>query len=282
MNDQSLVVHNLQHNFYPSCTLSSIRSLASVLSTITNLKRLVLSHMTINDEILQEIAFSINGLSQLEYIDISENKDIGKIGCEALANVIQNPNCNLSLISLINIDIDDECASLLANSMKRNKKLKCINFHGHSISDTGWGAFLDVLCNTATVTDTYLSNHSLSGVGECLTRLPAKISLLLRLNEDGNEKRVATRKILIHHPILDMEPFLEWDTKILPYAVMWFDRARVYARENRRHIEDYDIGEDCIETRKLDGIYHFARAVPLLFVPTPKKAGAKRKIGEAR
>ena len=171
------------------------------------------------------------------------------------------------------------------------------NLSGHSISEAGWSAFLGVLCNTATITDTYLSNHSLNGVGECLTRLPVSISYLLRLNEGWIKNQVARRKILIHHPVLDMGPFLEWDTSsinntyqpnqslaILPYVVMWFDRARIHAQEmvaGGKHIEGYDIGEDQIETRKLDATFQFARAVPLMFVPAPKKTGAKRKIGEA-
>jgi len=58
-----------------------------------------------------------------------------------------------------------------------------------------------------------------------------------------------------------MEPFLEWDLKVMLLAVNWFGRARAYAEND----------ESTIDTRKLSAIYHFARALPMMFVPPPNK-----------
>lgn len=68
-----------------------------------------------------------------------------------------------------------------------------------------------------------------------------------------------------------MEPFLEWDLKVLPFVIGWFDRARGYAQNDEGNI---------IGAKNLDAIYQFARTVPLMFVPYNSKAGDKRKFGE--
>ena len=41
-----------------------------------------------------------------------------------------------------------------------------------------------------------------------------------------NKKNVAIKKILKHHQHFDMQPFFEWDLKVLPLAIKWFERAR--------------------------------------------------------
>ena len=64
-----------------------------------------------------------------------------------------------------------------------------------------------------------------------------------------------------------MQPFFEWDLKVLPLAVNWFDRAR--------SIEGTD--EKVIVKQKLCAIFQFIRAImPEIFEPT-SAAGDKRK-----
>jgi len=67
-----------------------------------------------------------------------------------------------------------------------------------------------------------------------------------------------------------MEPFLEWDLKVLPLAVSWFDQARYHAQND----------QSAIDAKKLSAINHFVRALPMMFVPLSKKANSKRMIGE--
>ena len=70
----------------------------------------------------------------------------------------------------------------------------------------------------------------------------------------------------------------ERDLKALPFVIAWFDRAReaVAGEPGRGHHLMYGIDE-----RKLSAIYQFARAMPLLFVPTSHIKGEsnKRKRG---
>ena len=68
-----------------------------------------------------------------------------------------------------------------------------------------------------------------------------------------------------------MEPFLEWDLKVLPLAVSWFDRARHSVPEN---------SGASVDTQKLSAIYQFSKALPMMFVPPQRKATNKRKISE--
>ena len=66
-----------------------------------------------------------------------------------------------------------------------------------------------------------------------------------------------------------MEPLFEWDMegdgernlKALPYVIAWFERAEGAIAEDEDE-ESYNL-----EQRKLDTIYQFACAMPLLFVP---------------
>jgi len=74
------------------------------------------------------------------------------------------------------------------------------------------------------VNATSLSNHTLKNLE--VVNLPNNLSSLLELYHGTNKNQVATQKILRHHTHLDMEPFLEWDLKVLPIAVSWVDRAR--------------------------------------------------------
>ena len=77
---------------------------------------------------------------------------------------------------------------------------------------------------------------------------------------------------------MNMEPLFEWnmeregerDLKALPYVIAWFGRAEVAVADDEGGEERYNIGE-----RKLSGMYQFAKAMPLMFVPTSHIRGQK-------
>ena len=83
-----------------------------------------------------------------------------------------------------------------------------------------------------------------------------------------------------------MKPFFEWDGKVLPLVIDWFEKARsIEEGEDDASIDSDDavIGDNDddemiaeIGKRKLDCIYQFIRAMPEMFEPTPS-AGEKRK-----
>lgn len=64
-------------------------------------------------------------------------------------------------------------------------------------------------------------------------------------------------KILRYHDDLDMQPLFEWDFKVLPYAINWFQRAL-----------DCPGGLDpgVILRKKLSVIYQFIRGMPSEYI----------------
>ena len=92
---------------------------------------------------------------------------------------------------------------------------------------------------------------------------------LLGLNSGRDKRKVAMIKILRYHAHFNMEPFFEWDLKVLHIALKWFETART--------IPEFSTDPN-FDSKVLSVIYQFARVMPLLFVPTPpQKAGTERK-----
>jgi len=245
--------------------------LASAVKGCASVNEIKLTSCNVDDDILVEFVLGIRALKQLRTLDLSGNH-FWRAGCKALATLLADNDGNLEYLGLRdNSRIDNNCANILAKSLTYNRKLKLLLLSDNSaITHRGWDAFSAVLCNTSSVNNTYLSNHTLHSFGN--VNLPPKLSVLLEVNFVAGNKGAAIRKILLHHAHLDMTPFhVQWDLKALPFAVNWFDKARGYAQN-----ED----ESNINSRKLTAVYQFARAMPMLFVPPPSKMTYKRKICE--
>ena len=67
--------------------------------------------------------------------------------------------------------------------------------------------------------------------------LPDNISSYIELNRGADKNQVAIEKIMLHHPHFDMEPFFEWDLKVLPFVVNWLHRARDIDQKNEWDID---------------------------------------------
>ena len=87
-------------------------------------------------------------------------------------------------------------------------------------------------------------------------------------------------KILQHHNEFNMTPLFEWEFKVLPLVIDWFERASAITmpdnfeawnfeaywpsgQEHSSHVPTINIGP-----RKLSCIYQFVRAMPELYVET--------------
>ena len=83
--------------------------------------------------------------------------------------------------------------------------------------------------------------------------MPSDVASLLELNESNEDKKqVAIKKILKHHWHFDMQPFFEWELKVLPLAINWFELAR-----------SFDINNEAgVGKHKLGAIFQFIRAMP--------------------
>ena len=113
------------------------------------------------------------------------------------------------------------------------------------------------------------------------------------------------KKILKYKANLDMEQLYNWDSegertlKALPFVIDWFERAREAVRppqtrlerlmdgefdnDSRGYPKEEDLGRSYnIDERKLSAIYEFAKAMPLLFIPTSHINGSGRVLRRSK
>jgi hypothetical protein len=224
-------------------------------STTTELRTLNLYINNIDDVGVDALVDALLANSNLGFLDLSRNQ-ITVRGCQRLAALLENPNSNLESLDIATNNIGNEGAQMVANALATNRKLKTLYLHSNGITAEGWSSFSKVLCDTSSVNNTHLSNHTLESLGYMPSNIPADVKTLLALNasSDNNKRQVAIKKIFIHHNHFDMHPFFKLELKVLPLVVDLFERAR--------SVETID--EAGIEKRKLDAIYQFVQGVPVI------------------
>ena len=239
-------------------------AMASGLAGLQSLKYLSL-RSSICDDALRSLVTEMANMSTLEELDLSGNNSITSKGLSAFSSFFQSKRCCLRLLGLCCMQIGDDGAIALANGLFRNKSLKCLKFHdlystSHrvGIGTTGWSAISRLLCDTSSINNTYLSNHTLEwicGYSYCINAAPPDIEHLLELNRGQDEAPLC--KILLNHFDLDMEPLFRWKLKFLPLIVAWLERAR------HSNVEESTKRFDC---RELSAAYQFIRGLPSLAV----------------
>ena len=273
-------------------------ALSSGLAGLHSLKELSLRN-SIGDDALQCVAAAIANNTALELLDISQNTSITVKGLSSLSNLLQSERCCLKDLHLRYMRIGDDGAVALAEALAGNKSLKCLDFHDNEIigrqveveiDNTGWSAFTRLLCDTSSVNNTYLSNHTLDmlkcNYNPWFNRTPAiappDVEYYLALNKD--HEQASMYKILSEHPEFDMKPLLQqWQLKFLPLMVAWFETAR-----SRRHKMECDAftSFDSLQRRELSAIYQFMRGLPLLavegYLEQKMKASQSKKRKQAK
>ena len=242
-------------------------TLANILCS-TNLQGLNLRNNDIGDEGTRIIANALTTNSNLADLFLSHN-NITARGCHSLAIILGSTTSNLKILDLRKNSVGNEGALVLANALTTNRKLTYLGLHYNEISAEGWSSFSKVLCDTSSINKTFLSNHTLWDLGRGVL-MPAHVDIqaLLALNRSSEDKRqVAIKKILKHHHHFDMQPFFEWDLKVLPITINWFEKAR--------SIESND--EAAVNKRKLEAIYQFSRGMPEVFEPAPVGGVTRQK-----
>ena len=260
-----------------SCNIGNVgvcMIINTTLGSCTNLKIISLTNNGITDELLLPMVEAIRGHSSLHELILWENR-IDNAGCEALATLLQDPNCNIHTLNIHGNHIRNEGAIAIANSLVSNTKLKELNLRDNQIGNEGaiaianslanntklkeliisdnqmdnqnivQDAFSRVLCNTSSINAIYSSNHTLAnlfGGYEEEERMGDPLVSLLRLNEKTNKSHAAIKKILKYHPKIDMTQLFEWGTgderniMALPYVIDWFGRAK----EAVEHVDEND------------------------------------------
>lgn len=189
-------------------------------------------------------------------------------GVQVVAASLANPECR---VEELHIGICHNChflgdkeAAIVAESLRNNQRAIKVTLTGTNITETGWNAFLPILCNPASINDTHGSNHTLRVLGSWRVqpRTSQDVRTMLELNSDQDKGRVAARKILLTHRHLDMKPLVDWKLALLPHVVAWLERFA----ESRLDL-------------KLSSICEFVRAMPMDAVvgEAAEEKGKKRR-----
>eukprot|EP00984_Skeletonema_dohrnii_P029685 scaffold20524_cov85-Skeletonema_dohrnii-CCMP3373.AAC.5 len=266
---------DLSHNDFSSAVgLSSLSDWLQ--NSPMNLKYLRLGCCSITDEGLHALAD--RAVNHSRVLDLDRNGSITSTGLSYLSSSIRSYSCRVETLYLQNITIGDDGLEVLAQGLADNKSVRSLylsDLHDDvSITSAGWVAFSRALCDTSSVNNTYLSNHTICDFWnedyEERPIPPQDISLHLQLNKE-HPQHAARCKILMSHRNLDMAPFLQWKMKFLPLALAWFERAKPCATltiyeddydpdSSRRVLEESD---EAFESRALAAMYEFVRGMPM-------------------
>ena len=202
-------------------------------------------------------------------LDLSQNTSITAKGLSSLSIFLQSEKCRLRELVLRGMHIGDDGAAALAEALVGNKSLKCLDFSDlfsmtaqveTGITGTGWFAFARLLCDTSSVNNTYLSNHTLercdTSDADSDSVACAEIECYLSMNK--TQQYVAMFKILTTYHDFDMKPLFQWQLKFLPFMIAWFGMARARWRWIESSFR--------LSRRELSAIYQFVRELPMMTV----------------
>eukprot|EP00984_Skeletonema_dohrnii_P026891 scaffold16282_cov77-Skeletonema_dohrnii-CCMP3373.AAC.4 len=273
-NCTSLETLDLSYNDF-SVAAAGLRSLSDWLQTaVLNLNELSLRECGINDEGLQALAEAVNHCKDL---DLADNDSITALGLRYLSALLQSESCHLGNLYFGWMDIEDDVAEVLARGLVGNKMLRRLHLRVDGqeyfpISPAGWNVFSTALCDTSTVNNTYLSNHTVQELyywehgDEEYFNIHESVALYLQLNKE-HPQYAARCKILMNHAHLDMTPLLQWELKFLPLAVGWFEKAQPCTTLSIDDIDpDYERqvleeSEESFQSRVLTSLFEFVRGM---------------------
>ncbi len=244
------------------------RALGSMLSSwhAPSLKYLDLGNNSIDDRGLQSLVGGMINCCNLEIVKLSGNTSITAAGLRSLSTLFQSENCPLKYLWIEKLRIGDDGAAALAEGLVGNNSLKQLLFDVDiaGITEVGWSAFSKLLCDTSSINNTYLSNHTIEWIGESDDRgAPKDVAehLAWTTYSYSDEYNVAIWKILTYHREIDIEPLLQWKLKLLPLLVTWFEskRSLIMPRTLARQVKDLGNG---LPT----AVYKFIRGMPLLII----------------
>ena len=230
-----------------------LRALAA--AEISSLRSLNLSRTAINDEAMGVFKDWMAKLCNLTSLNLSCNNLVTSSGLAVLTPIFRRGSCSLKEIDLSWMDIDESVAQSFAEALVGNESLEKLSSEFSYLTFAAWSAFSTLLCDTSSVNNTYLSNHTLEAIG-CSLDAPSSVRRYLSLNRQ-TQYDVSICKILMSHSDLDMTPLLQWKLKLLPFVLAWFERARSCRAYLRESIMKF-------ERRELSVLYRFIRGLPLL------------------
>ena len=114
------------------------------MSSCANLKQISIMYSNISDEHILPIVQALTGHSSLETLTLSRNR-IGNAGCETIATLLEDPNCNIHTINLGENHIGYVGATALTNSLANNTTLRNLYLQGNPIDPRYHAGMLKIM-----------------------------------------------------------------------------------------------------------------------------------------
>ena len=206
-------------------------------------------------------------------LDLRQN-DIGNAGCVSLASMLSNPHSEMKVLHLQHNNVGNEGVTALAEALSNNNTLTKLDIAqgNSSINNSGWEKLTQVLCNTKTIKCTFLSNHTLLGLGQERVgrlKLPRNLQYYLDLNKKYQSTGFpCIQKIMEkHHDSWDMASLIDEELRYLPYILAWMDKAETINQTvdgnvsaTRRRISQ------TLERRRIWTIHQFVAFTPVTVI----------------
>ena len=186
----------------------------------------------------------LGSLGSLKSLHLGCCGSITSQGWHTLSTLLQNHNCTLTKLDIYgNTHIDDEAVLHFANALVNNTTLTVLNLDDNMrITERGWTALSNMLCDKSSIGATYSSNHTLRQLADedeyeleweegVVMFIPSDLLSLLHLNMIMSKTEVARLKILFAHMLNDdninVEAFTDMELDELPSAISWLGRDDV-------------------------------------------------------
>lgn len=255
----------------------------------SKLTSLYLSNNAIDDEGIHALVPDLCNSNNLQELSISD--PITAMGLRSLSPFLQSDGCRLRYLSG-RLRLSNEEAAALADALKGNKSITTLNLRGsqRNMTYTDWSAFSKLLCDTSSINNTYLSNHTLTNIYvdayndmddpwfDVCYIIRSFVTKLLEMNAAAQKKdtmrdispwrnqqismQSLTRcKIFMSHPDLDMEPLFNFKLKLLPWVIEWFRKSIRLCSEEVGVWKEWPHALRC---RELSAVYKFVHSMPML------------------
>jgi len=227
---------DLQDGMYGGAT-TFVRDLSAWLQNNSTVQYLCLENCNITDQGVTLLGNALMRNSTLQVLDISRNRSITSMAWQAFSVYLRNHNSTLKKLHVMGTDMNDEGLMVLLNALANDTTLKTLVAHPNSsISDIGWKALADLLCDKTSLNSICMSNHTLrqvyASLGFYSTDDPPKDHLvsLLKLNENDDKQEVVRHKLIRYYfsnddgGIVKVEEFVVMELEVLPRAIAWIGR----------------------------------------------------------
>ena len=197
--------------------------------------------------------------SSLKTLELSGKHDqddtpppITAAGWDAFFGYLSNNRISLESLHIRRNNINNESIVSLADTLSTNTKLRYLDLSGNNgITQRGWNALANILCNKSNAETLYTSSHTLRGLWSTLHGLWSSpdddTNVYLKLNENDDKVEVARQKILRYHfknGEDNIDELVDMEMNVLPQVMSWMGR-------------DYYSGQSLL--------YSFIRSMPTLF-----------------